>query len=403
MSKKIPLYAVVIVAVIAAVATFNASFLFFEQKYNTKLNDTLAEYSYFDKLLSIDEIVRKYYIGEIDDLTLNDAVIRGYLSGIGDAYSMYMTSDEYETFRNEQSGSSVGIGVNVIYDPDKESIEIIRILPDSPAEEEGLLEGDCITGVGDRTLSEVGYYALLDLIRGEAGTEVSLTILRDGKEVTVTCQRREVKTVSVTYHVFGGDSSVGFIRISEFNSTTPEQFRAAVESLQNDGCDKFVFDLRNNGGGELNSIVEVLDYLLPEGPIAHIYFNTGDEEHFKSDASFLDAEIAVLTNERTASAAELFACALKDYTEHGDYRATLVGTTTYGKGVLQSFFTLKDGSAFKISTGKYNPPYSENYDGKGIVPDLEVELSEEAASINFYKLTDENDNQLIEAVKELNK
>lgn len=147
MSKKIPLYAVIIVAIIAVVVTFNASFLFFEQKYNTKLNETLSGYSYFDKLLSVDEIVRKYYIGEIDDDALNAAVIRGYLSGIGDNYSMYMTSDEYDAFKNEQNGNAVGIGVNVIYDTGNESIEIISILPDSPAAESGLLEGDIITGV----------------------------------------------------------------------------------------------------------------------------------------------------------------------------------------------------------------------------------------------------------------
>ncbi len=402
MSKKIPLYAVIIVAIIAVVVTFNASFLFFEQKYNTKLNETLSGYSYFDKLLSVDEIVRKYYIGEIDDDALNAAVIRGYLSGIGDNYSMYMTSDEYDAFKNEQNGNAVGIGVNVIYDTGNESIEIISILPDSPAAESGLLEGDIITGVEGQRISEIGYYAALDLIKGDKGTQVELSVRRGSEETTVICERREVKTLSVTYHVYGGSGDVGFIRISEFNSTTPEQFKNAIEELRSSGCTKFVFDLRNNGGGELNSIVEVLDYLLPEGPIAHIYYNTGEEDHYKSDASFLDAKVAVLTNSRTASAAELFTCALKDYTEHGDYDAVLVGTTTYGKGVLQRFFTLKDGSAFKISTGRYNPPYSENYDGIGITPDIEIELSEEASSINFYKLTDENDNQLIAAVKALN-
>ena len=202
----------------------------------------------------------------------------------------------------------------------------------------------------------------------------------------------------MTYHVFGGSGSVGVIRLTEFNSTTPEQFKNAVSKLKDDGCDRFVFDLRNNGGGELNSILEVLDYLLPEGPIAHIYYRTGKERHYTSDAACLEARVAVLTNGRTASAAELFTSALRDYTRHGDYDAVLVGTKTYGKGVLQSFYKLKDGSAFKISTGKYNPPYSENYDGIGITPDIVIELSEEAASVGFYKLTDENDNQLIAAV-----
>ena len=248
MSKKIPLYAVIIVAIIAVVVTFNASFLFFEQKYNTKLNETLSGYSYFDKLLSVDEIVRKYYIGEIDDDALNAAVIRGYLSGIGDNYSMYMTSDEYDAFKNEQNGNAVGIGVNVIYDTGNESIEIISILPDSPAAESGLLEGDIITGVEGQRISEIGYYAALDLIKGDKGTQVELSVRRGSEETTVICERREVKTLSVTYHVYGGSGDVGFIRISEFNSTTPEQFKNAIEELRSSGCTKFVFDLRNNGG-----------------------------------------------------------------------------------------------------------------------------------------------------------
>ena len=403
MSKKIPVYAALILMVLAAVITFNAAFLYFHEKYNTMLNETLASYSYFDQLLSVDEIVQKYYIGDIDDEELKASVIRGYLSGIGDKYSTYMTSEEYEAFKDEQSGNAVGIGVNVIYDSTTGIIEIISVFPDSPAEEADLREGDIISGVEGQSIPEIGYYAALDRIRGDVGTKVKLTVTRDGKEISVTCERREVKIISVSYHVFDGSGEIGVIRISEFNSTTPAQFEEAVKALQKQGCKKFVFDLRNNGGGELNSILDVLDFILPEGPIAHIYYNTGEEEHYESDASYLDAEVAVLTNENTASAAELFTSALKDYTEHGDYHAVLVGTQTYGKGVLQRFFMLKDGSAFKISVGKYNPPYSENYDGIGIAPDVTVELSEEAAGMNFYKLTDQNDNQLIAAVKELKK
>ena len=402
MSKKVPLYAVVIVVVIAAVMTFNASFLFFEEKYNTKLNDTLAGYSYFDKLLSVDEIVRKYYIGEIDDEELKASVIRGYLTGIGDKYSSYMTSDEYEAFTKELGGSAVGIGVNVTYNEDG-TVEVISVLPDSPAEKSGIREGDLIVGIEGKSVSDIGYYQAIELIKGDVGTKVKLVIMRGDSQNEIECERQEVKTVSVTSHIFGGRGDVGVVRISEFNNSTPEQFKSAVEELKNSGCTKFVFDLRYNSGGSLDSIIEVLDYLLPEGPIAHVFYNTGEEEHYKSDASHLDAEVAVLTNGRTASAAELFTSALKDYNEKGMADAVIVGTVTYGKGVLQRYFGLKDDSVIKISVGKYNPPFSENYDGQGIVPDIEVELSEEASNLNFYKLTDENDNQLIEAVKALNK
>ncbi len=403
MSKKIPLYITIITAVLAVVVTFNASFLFFEQKYNKKLNETLSGYSYFDKLLSVDEQVKNYYIGEADGAELEASIIRGYLSGIGDDYSSYMTASQYADLLKSQGGNAVGIGINVIYDSDSKTMEIISVLPDSPAEDAEMLEGDIITAVDGKDITALDYYEALDLITGELGSKVKLRLLRDGEYVDAECERREVKTLSVTYRIFGGTSDVGFIRISEFNSTTPEQFKDAIAELQKSGCTKFVFDLRNNGGGDLNSIVETLDGILPEGPIAHIYYSTGEEQHYDSDASCLDAKIAVLTNNRTASAAELFASALKDYAEKDKLDAVIVGTKTFGKGVLQRYFQLKDGSAFKISVGKYDPPYSENYDKKGVIPDVEIELSEEASKINFYKLTDENDNQLIRAVEELNK
>ncbi len=402
MTKKMPISVAVILMVLAALITFNASFLYFNRKYNRKLNETISGYSYLDSLLSVDEIVKQYYIGEIDDDEVRAATIRGYLNGIGDQYAAYMTAEEYAAFRQEQEGSSVGIGVNVIYDSTSEIIEVIRVLPDSPALEVGIKEGDILTGVEGKKVSEIGYYETLDLIRGEEGTTVRLTFARDGEEFSVVCPRREVKTYSVTGHVFSGNGEVGVIRISEFNSTTAEQFRAEVEDLQEQGCKKFVFDLRNNGGGELTSILDVLDYLLPKGPTAHIYYTSGESQHFESDESFLDAEVAVLVNGNTASAAELFTAALRDYTDRGTYHAVIVGTKTYGKGVLQQYFIMKDDSAFKISVGRYDPPYAENYDGVGILPEVNVELSEEAQSVNFYKLDDTTDNQLIAAVNALN-
>ena len=398
---RIPLYAVVILVVLAVVVTFNATYLAINEKHNRELNRILASYSYFDSLLSVDEIVKKNYIGEIDENEVRIALLRGYLDGIGDQYSAFMTSTEYDAYTSEQNGNAVGIGVNVIYDAEKGAIEIISVLPDSPAEKIGLSNGDFIVAVGDKQIAEIGYYAAIDLIRGEKETTVDLTVRRGETTFPVTCERREVKTQSILYHVFAGDSRVGVVRITEFNGTTPEQFKNAVETLKAEGCERFVFDLRNNPGGELTSILSVLDYLLPEGPLAHIYYKNGEDSHYTSDAACLDAPMAVLTNGQTASAAELFTSALRDYAAKGTCRATLVGTKTYGKGTLQRFFLLKDGSAFKISVGRYDPPYSENYNGVGILPDIEIELSEEAAAINFNKLTDETDNQLIAAVSAL--
>ncbi len=403
MQKKVPLYAVIIIAVLTVVLTFNTCFLFFEQKYNLKLNETLSQYAYFDKLLNVDEVVKKYYIGKTDKDELTDAVIRGYLEGIGDKYALYMTSEEFEKFERENNGSLVGIGINVVYDAENKAIQVIWILPDSPAETAGLHEGDTVTAIDGKKVSDVGYYTAIDMIQGEAGTKVTLTVSREGKNIDIICERREVKTYSVTHRIFSRSPEIGVIRINEFNKTTPDQLKSSIEELKKDGCTKFVFDLRNNPGGELESVVRSLDILLPEGPIAHIFYHSGESEQYKSDAACLDAKVAVLTNKNTASAAELFTCALKDYTEHGNFDATVVGTKTYGKGVIQKYYILRDGSAFKISVGRYDPPYSENYDIVGVSPDIEVELSPEAQKLGIYRLDDNNDDQLIEAVKALNK
>ena len=401
MTRRIPLFGVLILVVLTMLVTFNATYLAINEKHNRELNQLMTEYRAFGPLLEVDALVKQNFVGEVDSEAIKDAVVRGYLSAIGDQYALYMTSGEYAAYTDEQKGSAVGIGINVIYDADAGVIEVISVLPDSPAEEAGIQSGDYIVAVDGGTLAELGYYDTVDRIRGEAGVSVSLTISRRGQTMTVTCVRREVKTRSVISHVFASDASVGVIRITEFNATTPEQFKAAITELTSKGCSKFVFDLRNNPGGELGSIIEVLDYLLPAGPLAHIYYQNGNDSHYTSDASCLDAPVAVLTNRQTASAAELFTAALRDYTDKGEYDATIVGLNTFGKGTLQRFFLLRDGSAFKISVGRYDPPYAENYDGKGIAPNIELALSEEAASINFNKLTDQNDNQLIAAVEAL--
>jgi len=185
--------------------------------------------------------------------------------------------------------------------------------------------------------------------------------------------------------------------IQSFDLITPEQFFSAMDDLLAQGAEGFIFDLRYNPGGDLSSITKILDYLLPEGPIIRIHYKSGEEEVMKSDANYLNMPLAVLINGRTASAAELFSAAIKDY-ELG----TLVGTTTYGKGTMQATMPLEDNSAVVISIAKYNPPFSDNYDGVGIAPDVEVELDEELQKVNRFKIADIDDNQLQTAIAVLN-
>nr|MBQ4317573.1 hypothetical protein [Clostridia bacterium] len=268
----------------------------------------------------------------------------------------------------------------------------------------GLLPGDLIVAANGTPISELGYYGAIAEIKGKAGTEAHITIARkngaDYKQIDYSIERAVVTEQTVSYHMYEGGNSemkLGIVMIQSFDLITPEQFFAAMDDLLAQGAEGFIFDLRYNPGGDLTSITEILDYLLPEGPIIRIHYKSGEEEVMNSDADYLNMPIAVLTNGSTASAAELFSAAIKDY-ELG----TLVGTTTYGKGTMQATLPLEDNSAVVVSVAKYNPPFSDNYDGIGIAPDVEVELDEELKTINRFKIADADDNQLQAAIAVLN-
>ena len=209
--------------------------------------------------------------------------------------------------------------------------------------------------------------------------------------------RAKVEEINVFSHVCDLDSTVGVIKLTGFDYKTPDQFKGAMEALAGEGCDKFIIDVRYNPGGELQSVVSILDYLLPEGPIIRI-FDSDDKlvQQHSSDAECVNSPIAVLTNGRTASAAELFTSALRDYD-----KAVVVGTTTYGKGCMQTTVEMPDGGALSVTYRMYKPPFSEGYHDIGITPDIEVDLDEALADKNVYKITDEEDNQLRAALDAL--
>ncbi|MBQ8254420.1 MAG: PDZ domain-containing protein [Clostridia bacterium] len=402
MKKRFSILTVIVSVLVAVILTFNVTFVVMNVQHNKEINGLLAKNDYLSTLMTVEQVIKENYLGDVDDEELKHAVIRGYLSGIGDKYSQYMTASEYDEYLEEFRGNAVGIGVNVLYENLTKTMEVIEVYANSPAEKSGILVGDFIVGVDGTRVSEADYYDVLDLIKGEKGTSVTITVSRAGVESDLVCVRDDVEVKTVKYRVYSKDPTIGIIRISSFAADTPKDFKAAVEELKTNGCTKFIFDVRNNGGGELNSIVTTLDYLLPSGKLAYIRYASGKETSYDSNAAFLDASVAVLVNENTASAAELFAAALRDYAKEGKYDATLVGDqSTYGKGVFQSMFLLPDGSAFKFTTGRYDPPCGVNYDGVGVIPDNIVELSEEAQKIGYYKLTDDTDNQLAVAAQVL--
>ena len=291
-----------------------------------------------------------------------------------------------------------GIGVNVIYNTEYRLIEILSVSAGSPAEKAGVMPGDLVVTVGEEkeSVAELGYQPSINKLRGVIGTKAVFSVLRGenySETVDFEIVRDKIVEQTVMNHVYGPDNSIGVIKISGFDAKTPVQFVESVETLQKQGCDKLIIDLRYNPGGELSSIVTTLDYILPEGPVIRIFDADGKEvKAYYSEPSELNMPMAVVVNGSTASAAELFTSAVRDYN-----KATIVGETTFGKGCMQTTVPLSDNSAVSITYRMYSPPFSENYHGVGIVPDVEVVLDENLMFKNVYKITDEEDNQLAAA------
>lgn len=419
MQKKVSVGVTILAVFVGCLITFMGSYIGlqnrFEAKYLSEVVNSVNKpgqnvpednsHSEFinkaaDKLSEIDKIYRENYLGEIDDKVLMDSIMAGYVYGVGDEYAGYYNSDDFLALISDLEGEMTGVGISVIYNTEYKVIEVMNVMPDSPALEAGVMVGDLIVYVGEdmESVAELGYYPAVNKMQGEEGTEAVFTVYRGEnleEIIEFRIKRAKITEQTVMSHVYSPDKTVGVIQISGFDSKTPEQFIGAIDDLTVQGCDKFVVDLRYNPGGELNSILNVLDYLLPEGPMIRIY--DGDNnlvESYDSRPGEKDIRMAVLVNENTASAAELFTSAIRDYN-----KAVIVGTTTYGKGCMQTTIPLSDYSAVSVTYRMYNPPFSDNYHGVGIVPDVIVELDEALLNKNFYKITDEEDNQLAAAVK----
>ncbi|MBR7095421.1 MAG: S41 family peptidase [Clostridia bacterium] len=358
-----------------------------------------------------DHIIGNYYYDRVSETEIATTVfINSYLAVLGDRYAYYYDPSSYGDYTEDISGEYSGIGVSVTLNADGYA-DILTVFANSPAEEAGLLPGDLIVAVEGVDFAEIGYQEAINRVRGEVGTTVTLTIERDGVRTDYTVTRRKVTEETVDYKMLEGE--VGYIRITSFDDRTYEQFVAAYEALSSGGADAYVFDVRNNPGGTLTSVVAILEYILPEGNIVHM--NYKDPRNDKTVTTIYDvsrvymesrpyyaghaitAPVVVLANGNTASAGELFTSSLMDYGI-----ATVIGEVTYGKGVGQSsFYVDNDGSAVTVTLFSYDPPVSPNYDGVGITPDVAVSLSEEASRKNIYKLTLEEDAQLRAALAHL--
>ena len=396
--------AIALAVVLSALLTLQITSSYLGNKHKEELAAAYESVAGYEKFVEADQLFRSLYIKDVDDEELMDGILAGYVYGSGDKYAAYYPADEFEQYMEDLSGDTQGIGVSVIFNAEYNAIEIISVMPESPALEAGVLPGDIVVfvGLGDdaESVAELGYYGALAKLQGKAGTTAEFTVARGAnltEYVDFSIERGYVKEMTVTSHVDALDPTVGIVKITSFDLGTPQQFADAFNGLIAEGCNKFVVDVRYNPGGELTSICAVLDPLLPKGPVIRTIDKTGKEETvYESDANALDVPIAVLVNESTASAAELFASALQDYG-----KGIIVGVQTYGKGSMQTVRQLSDGSAISVTYRYYCPPFSDNYDGVGVTPDIVVELDEALKEKNIYKITDEEDNQLRAAVEAL--
>lgn len=366
MNKKISLGLALSLIAVSIAVTFILTSFFSLQSFNTKVVDVNEKAKKYTALQALDSYVRDNYYGDINENTLSDGIMKGYVSGIDDKYSRYLTEEEYLTEQNDNSGTLVGLGLTIAED-ESGYIRISEIISDSPATDSGLLENDIIIAIDGVDVKDIGFAEAADAMRGTEGSPISLTIRRDGKDTEYSFTRRSIEVTTVEAEMLG--NYVGYIKISGFKQNTPQQFIDALERLTANGATSLVFDLRDNGGGLVSALSECLDPLLPEGVVATAEYKDGHSETLVySDASELNMPMAVIVNENTASAAELFAASLRDFG-----KAPLVGSQTYGKGVMQTTTELENGGAVILTVAEYKTAFSECYDGIGLTPDVPVE------------------------------
>ena len=393
MNKKFSASTLVVSCILSMFVAFAATFFGYQQLINKTLVDIGEVRAKYSKLIRLEDIVRKNFVFEIDDKLLQDWTLSGLMYGIDDDYSYYMDAEVYSTMSSELEGNFAGIGIRVNYDSDGGLVRVIQVMKGSPAEAAGLMPGDLITVVEGESVAEIGYNTAVDNLLGLEGTPAVFTVARGGTDIDFSVVRASFVTTTVEYKML--ENGYGYIQIQEFDYPTYGQFCTAIDTLTAQGAKGLVFDVRNNMGGELGTICDILDTIVPKGNIIEIVYKDGTVETETSDEAEINMPMAVLTNGDTYSAAELFAATLRDYE-----KAILVGEKTFGKGCMQTVFQLGDGTAVNLTNALYNPPSGKNYHGIGVFPHIEVALPTELKYKAYY-LSYEEDVQLQAAVEAL--
>lgn len=394
----------VLVGILATVAVFLVAVLIVisvvKDKYAVTLIDKEAsdtqEVLDADSEKKIKELLGQmelYYYEDIDTEELTNGLYKGLFEGLGDPYSVYYTKEEYDSMMASTSGTYCGIGAVLSQDMKTMQVTVLHVYKDTPADKAGLKDGDTILKVDDIEATSMELSELVTNIRGDKGTKVHLEVYREGEKdkLEYDIERDKVEVPTVEYEML--ENNVGYIQITEFAEPTETQFMEAVNALQAQGMQAMIVDLRDNPGGYLSAVTEILDDILPEGITVYTEDKYGKRQNYTSDDEHrIEIPMAVLINENSASAAEIFAGAIKDY----DY-GTLIGTKSFGKGIVQTVKQLKDGSAIKLTTAKYYTPNGNYIHEVGIEPDVELEYEYTGDTNEDYDKS--QDNQIQKALE----
>ena len=321
-------------------------------------------YSKYDKLLGLENVIESEYYQKVSEEDLIDGALKGLFEGLNDPYSQYYTSDEFQTLKEQTSGSFVGIGVYIGVNSENDKITIISPIEGSPAQKSGIKSGDVVVKVNGKSIESKTVDEVIKQIKGKENTTVNLTVERDGKEIDFDITRKTIVTKSVSSEV--KEDNIGYLRITSFDENTYKEFKENLSNLKEKGIKGLVIDLRDNPGGLLDVCVDIADDLIGEGTIVYTKDNSGKKEYYKSDKNELDMPMAVLIYGGSASASEILTAALVD-----NNKAVAIGETSFGKGLVQSVKGLKDGTGYKLTTAQYFTPNDNYINGKGITPKIQ--------------------------------
>lgn len=370
------IFLIIIIAIISAVAASEFTLYYYTKeglinKEELSTDKTQNIEAIAETLKSFRTVIDEYYIGEIDEQKMLDETIKGYVNGLDDEYSEYMTAEEWQEFQADALGNYVGIGIYMSVDKNG-NVVVVSPIKDTPAEKAGLKTGDIIVYVNDESMIGMDSEVVSSKIKGEEGTKVKITVLRGEEYIDFDIERKAIKVYHVESEML--ENNIGYISLLTFDEGCAEEFKNAYLDLEAKGAKKIIIDLRNNTGGLVNECLEIADMILPKGDIELITLDAkGNKDISKSSKDpIVEGEIVVLVNEYSASASEILVAALKE-----NNKAEVVGKTTYGKGVIQSVLSLNDGSVLKLTVSEYFTPTEQKINKVGITPDYEVDLPED--------------------------